>query len=99
MKNLNLNILVLAASLLAVSVPGMAEEAGFSVEDSIRQQIFMELKSNVRSLYRGDELLVPAIDTSNVSRVAHSRNGENPVIPTAEVDNSGRDRTVTDNIN
>ena len=59
----------------------------------------MELKSNVKSLYRGDELLVPAIETADVSRIADNRNGDNTVLPVSAVEENGRDSTVTNNIN
>lgn len=81
MNSLKYNSLLLAAALVGVSVAPAAEEAGFTMEDSIRQQIFTELKTNVHSLYRDNELLVPALDSSTAGKVAQERQGRDLLLP------------------
>ena len=99
MKNLKLNILAAFIALLAISQPGFAEEEGFFLENSIRQQIFLELKSNVHSLYRGLDLLVPEIDQAEVARIAHSQNGENLILPANASSNIEATKAVVEKIN
>jgi hypothetical protein len=99
MKLINLNtniILALATSfLIAVAVPAQAEEAGFTLEDSIRKQIFLELKSNVESLYQNNQLLVPSIDTSAAARLASNTDANGFVLPISINGNAvAKDNTV-----
>lgn len=74
MKLINLNtnavLALVTAVVIAVSVPAKAEETGFTLEDSIRNQIFMELKANVQNLYQSGGLIVPSVDTSVAARIA-----------------------------
>ena len=78
--NLNSNVVfaLVTAAVIAISVPAKAEEAGFTLEDSIRNQIFVELKSNVENLYRSGSLVVPDIDTSVAARVASNYSDAEP---------------------
>ncbi|MFT5134420.1 MAG: hypothetical protein ACI9SC_002899 [Gammaproteobacteria bacterium] len=71
--NTNLNVVFawLTALLIATSIPAQADETGFTLEDAIKHQIFVELKSNVEDLYRNGNLLVPGVDTSAAARVAN----------------------------
>jgi hypothetical protein len=79
MKSINLmknKVLALLTTLLIVSGTSLnAEELGFSLDDSIRKQVFQELKSNVESLYQDRQLLVPSIDTATSSRIAANNSG------------------------
>lgn len=74
MKLINLKsnaaLALVTAAVLAASVPAQADETGFTLEDSIHKQIFLELKANVQELYRNSNLLVPSVDTSHAARVA-----------------------------
>jgi hypothetical protein len=72
---------LVTAVVIAGSVPAQAEEKGFTLEDSIRNQIFLELKSNVENLYQNSRLLVPSIDTSHAARVASSSTNSGFVLP------------------
>ena len=99
MKNLKLNLLAIFVAFVAASQPGFAQDDGFVVEDSIRQQIFLELKSNVHSLYRGLDLLVPEIDQAEVARIAHSQNGENLILPVNASSNIEATKAVVEKIN
>jgi hypothetical protein len=85
MKNINLNknlILVLVTTvLLASGVAAQAEENGFTLENSIRNEIFLELKSNVENLYQSNQWIVPEIDTRVASRIVSNRSNSGFVIP------------------
>ena len=99
MENLRLNLLAVFVALVAVSQPSIAEEQGFFLENSIRQQIFLELKSNVHSLYRGLDLLVPEIDQAEVARIAHSPSGENLLLPVNAPSSIERNEVAVEKIN
>lgn len=95
--NLNTNIILALVTtvLIATGAPAQAEEIGFTLEDSIRSQIFTELKSNVENLYKSGQLLVPDVDTSTTSRIAGNSSNSGSVLPIS-VDNgsSGKDKIV-----
>ena len=99
MKNLKLNLLAILVAFVAASQPGFAQDDGFVVEDSIRQQIFLELQSNVHSLYRGLDLLVPEIDQAEVARIAHSQSGESLILPANASSDIERESAVVETIN
>ena len=99
MKYINLNTNVILALvttvLIATGTPAQAEENGFTLEDSIRSQIFTELRSNVENLYQSSQLLVPNIDISKVSRVAGNNSNNGFVLPVSVNKNpSGKGETV-----
>ena len=60
----------LIAGLLSIAAPSQAEEAGFSMENSVRAQIFAELRANVQELYRNSHVLTRAADSRKDARVA-----------------------------
>ena len=94
--NLKTNVVLalVTAVVIAGSVPAQAEETGFTLEDSIRNQIFLELKSNVETLYKSDRLLVPSVDTSYAARVASSNTNGGFVLPvTIESIAPGKNKT------
>jgi hypothetical protein len=91
-------IALVTTLLIASGMPVVAEEQGFTLEDSIRSQIFQELKSNVESLYRNSQLVVADIDTSKASHIA-ANNGSRYFAPAGtSVDQQGKNKQVK-NIN
>jgi hypothetical protein len=92
--NLNAVVSVLAALVIAVSVPAQADETDFTLEDSIRHQIFLELKSNVKDLYQTGNLLVPNVDTSVSAIVASSNANSNYISPLNSDEKTGKNEAV-----
>jgi len=78
---INVVLALVTAAVLAASVPAQAEETSFTLEDAIRNQIFLELKSNVKSLYQNSGLLVPGVDTSLAARIASNNINNSFVLP------------------
>jgi hypothetical protein len=103
MKYINLNTNVILALvttvLIATGVPAQAEENGFTLEDSIRSQIFTELKSNVENLYQSSQLLVPNIDTAKASRIAGNTSNSHLVLPISVNSDSLEPDNTVENIN
>jgi hypothetical protein len=103
MKYINLNTNVILALvttvLIATGAPAQAEENGFTLEDSIRSQIFTELKSNVENLYQSSQLLVPSIDTSKASRIAGNTFNGGFALPISVNSNSLESDKAVENIN
>ncbi len=85
MKFVKLNISVAVALLTAIvnvtSTSASAEETGFTLEDSIKNQIFLELKANVENLYQNGSLPVPGIDTALAARVVSNDENREFVLP------------------
>ncbi len=98
-KNTNLILALISAAVLAISVPAKAEENGFTLEDSIRTQIFMELKSNVKSMYQNAQLLVPSVDTSIASSVASNNANSGFVLPASINNGTDTKDKAVENIN
>ena len=99
--NLNTNVVfaLVVAAVIAISVPAKADEAGFTLEDSIRHQIFMELRANVQNLYHSGNLVVPGIDTSFASRVASNNSGSGYTLPINVNANETKEHKTVNNIN
>lgn len=95
----NVVLALVTAAVLATSVPAQAEEAGFTLEDSIRNQIFLELKANVQDLYRNGNLLLPSVDTSQAARVASNTANGGFVLPTTVGDNAAVKNSAVEKIN
>ena len=95
----NAVIAIIAAVVMAISVPANAEDKGFILEDSIREQIFMELKSNVRSLYQNANLIVPTVDTSIAARIASTSKNGNRVLPVISKHHEKLDDETVETIN
>ena len=103
MKYINLNTNVILALvttvLIATGTSAQAEENGFTLEDSIRSQIFTELKSNVENLYQSSQLLVPNIDTAKASRIAGNTSNGGFALPISVNSNSLEPDKTVENIN
>lgn len=96
-KNTNTFIALVAAMVIAISQPVKAEDNGFTLEDSIRHQIFQELKTNVNDLYCKGRLLAPGIDTLIAAKVASTNNNSTFISPANN--NAGRGKDSVENIN
>jgi len=103
MKNIKLNknpILVLVATvLLASGATTQADENGFTLENSIRNEIFLELKSNVESLYQSNQWIVPEVDTRVASRIVGNHSNSGFVIPINRISEPITKDTAIENIN
>ena len=100
-KQLSANILaalILAASMI-VAAPLQAEETGFTLEESIRSQIFMELKSNVKNLYLNSQRVVPSIDTSSAAKIAGRSQNVGFSLPINNAASYGKEENSIGNIN
>lgn len=75
MRLLNLNnrlvLALLAVLSTTVLIPVKANEAGMTLDDSIRQQIFLELKDNVEYLYRNSRQNVNRIEPTITVQVVN----------------------------
>ena len=93
LENQNRNALValVAAMVVAIHQPVKAEDSGFTLEDSIRHQIFQELKTNVNELYRNGRLIVPGVDTSVAARVASTNDNSTFISPANNKADRGKD--------
>ena len=100
-KQLSANILaaLILASSMIVGAPLKAEEAGFTLEDSIRTQIFMELKSNVKNLYLNSQRVVPSIDTSTAAKIAGRSQNIGFSLPINNAAGFGKEENSVENIN
>ena len=100
-KQLSANILaaLILMSSMVVGAPLKAEEAGFTLEDSIRTQIFMELKSNVKNLYLNSQRVVPSIDTSVSARIAGRSQNIGFSLPINNSASYGKEENTVQNIN
>ena len=85
MKLINLNtnaiITILAAIAITASAAVQAEENGKHLEDSMRHQILLELKTNVNDLYRNGSLSLKGVDSLNSSRVASANDSSVYISP------------------
>ena len=84
----NVVLALVTAAILATSVPAQADDTGFTLEDSIRNEIFLELKANVQDLYQNSSLLVPSAATSHAARVASNTDTGGFILPTNVGDNA-----------
>ncbi len=98
-QNTNAILVLVAAIVIATSVPAKAEETGFTLEDSIRNQIFLELKSNVQNLYRSGNLLVPGVEISVAERVAANDSNSGFTLPLSTNGSATRAERPVNNIN
>lgn len=99
MKVRNLIMSAVIAASMALSSLAQAEESGFSFDDSIRHQVFVELKSNVETLFERSHLLVPAVDTSAASRIVSRKQSSGNVLPAGLGDNDVSDDDTVELIN
>jgi hypothetical protein len=99
--NLKSNVVLALVTALAIatSVPAQADEAGFTLEDSIRNQIFLELKANVQELYQNSSLFSPSVDTSYAAKVASNTTNDGFVLPTNVGDNAAVKNSDVEKIN
>lgn len=97
MKKLNRRVAAALLSLAAgaASAATVAQESGFVLEDSIRRQVFEELKNNVNSLYRHSvaETRQAAIHSQDLERGGSAaplrESGERRLRDVAREDNIG----------
>ncbi len=85
MKLVNLHIKIVLALLTSVvistSASAQAGESGFTLDDSIRTQIFLELKSNVESLYQSNRIYAADVETSTTTKIASGRDSIEFAVP------------------
>jgi hypothetical protein len=98
-QNTNVLVALVTAMVIAtaISLPVKVEDKDFTLEDSIRHQIFQELKTNVNDLYRNGRLLVPGIDTSVAARVASANDNSTFISPANNA--ADREKESIKNIN
>ena len=85
MKLINLNtnalITILAAIAITASAAIQADGNPKRLEDSMRHQIFLELKTNVNHLYLYGSQSLTKIDTSISTRVVSANNNSIYILP------------------
>ncbi|NKB38234.1 MAG: hypothetical protein GKR93_13905 [Gammaproteobacteria bacterium] len=101
---MKLNKTILLTALLNLilaftSLTANADDAGFTLDESIRKQVFLELTSNVKSLYRNSYLIVPDIDTATSARIAGRTDNIGFVLPLDQNAVYGKEEKKVDNIN
>ncbi len=90
---------LLGAALTFTSLTVNAEEAGFTLDESIRAQVFMELKSNVKSLYQHSYLIGPDTDTAASSGVIARTGNTGFTLPVNHKAVYGKEGKTAKNIN
>ena len=78
---MKVTVTLLTAVVIVASLAASADETGFTLEGSIRQQVFTELKANVKDLYQNGILAVPDVDTSPTARVINNYANRKSVFP------------------
>jgi hypothetical protein len=97
--NTNVVLVLVTTILIATGTPSFAEEKGFTLDESIRQQVFTELKSNIENAYQNGFLLIPEIDTSFASRLADNNSAAGFVLPTSSGGGSVQNDSSVENVN